>query len=557
MTAHRSPSPRARQRVASRATCPLIALLCLGFASTAFAIPQSDDDRDALTQAMVLLHRGMVPEAADRLVPLHAAYPDDPEVLDTYAMLRFHQGAYREAEAAMSESLKQARTGSPAAPEGTREHRETMLALITATAETTKGFVTRRDPSGRYEVAIGPGRDEVLVPLAFEALEKADRALLNYLGVRMPGPIRLEIYPSAAALAEVSSLTVEEIETSGTIALCKWNRLMVTSPRALLRGYPWMDTIAHEMVHLVLTRASGDEAPVWLQEGIAKYLERTWRGDAPVAIVEPGVEAILAEAVKGDALIPFERLHPSIARLPSQKEAALAFAQVATFVENFHREAGTEALQRAIMDIASGTDARKALGKAADRSFGELQTQWRKALRTRPAPIDVEATVERKTFRHGASQSDRQSAEEVREDRAKRFVRLGDLFWDRGRHRAATREYEKALALAPNDVIVATRLARAALASGEPAVALSALKDLQDKHQSYAPIHTLLGVALQRAGQDAQARTHLVEALRLNPFDPEPHCGLALIGDDADQRRHAAEACRTLGGTLPPRPVAP
>ena len=35
-------------------------------------------------------------------------------------------------------------------------------------------------------------------------------------------------------LARVSTLTIKEIETSGTIALCKWNRLMIVSPRALV-----------------------------------------------------------------------------------------------------------------------------------------------------------------------------------------------------------------------------------------------------------------------------------------------------------------------------------
>ena len=54
----------------------------------------------------------------------------------------------------------------------------------------------------------------------------------------------------------MSPLTEDEIETTGTIALSKYNKLMVVSPRATLFGYPWMDTLAHEYTHLVVSRGS-------------------------------------------------------------------------------------------------------------------------------------------------------------------------------------------------------------------------------------------------------------------------------------------------------------
>ena len=48
----------------------------------------------------------------------------------------------------------------------------------------------------------------------------------------------------------------------------------------------------------------------------------------------------LAQAVLKDKLITFERMHPSIALLPSQEDAALAFAQVSTFVQAFYGTPG-------------------------------------------------------------------------------------------------------------------------------------------------------------------------------------------------------------------------
>ncbi|SVC79051.1 uncharacterized protein METZ01_LOCUS331905, partial [marine metagenome] len=34
----------------------------------------------------------------------------------------------------------------------------------------------------------------------------------------------------------------EDIATSGTVALCKYNRIMIISPGSLVRGYNWMDS---------------------------------------------------------------------------------------------------------------------------------------------------------------------------------------------------------------------------------------------------------------------------------------------------------------------------
>ena len=53
--------------------------------------------------------------------------------------------------------------------------------------------------------------------------------------------------------------------------------LMVVSPRATIFGYPWMDTLAHEYTHLLVSRISHDTVPVWLQEGLARFEQSRWR----------------------------------------------------------------------------------------------------------------------------------------------------------------------------------------------------------------------------------------------------------------------------------------
>ncbi|MBX3249903.1 MAG: tetratricopeptide repeat protein [Myxococcales bacterium] len=393
----------------------------------------------------------------------------------------------------------------------------------------------------------GPGRDATLVPYALEAMRRADDALADELGVRVPGPIRLEIFPSARELARVSTLTEEAIERTGTIALCKWDKLMVTSPRALLRGYPWMDTIAHEHVHLVLSRASRDKAPVWLQEGVAKFLERRWREPTARPHLGPAMDALLRRAAREDRLIPFERIHPSIALLPSQEDAALAFAQVATFIARFYADHGKVGLQTAVARIADGADAQSALAEVAGVRFDALERRWRESLRERPPAADAPHLLPRRLRPAGADDTSDASDARISAE-ARRHLRLGDLLWARRRHAAAAVEYGRAHAKAPDDPIVASRLARAALEAGEAQLAHDALAPLAERYPDHAPTHALLGRARRLLGDEAGAREAAAHAIRLNPFDPMPHCDLALVAENEVARRLEADQCRQLGG---------
>ncbi|MCB9591748.1 MAG: hypothetical protein H6719_03355 [Sandaracinaceae bacterium] len=530
--------------------------LLLAMPSSAFALPRGADGV-ALRDAASAMHELRIEEAGAAIDRLALEHADDPDVRFERAMVRFYRGDYAGAVSDLDAAGDQGSLRTP-------EDRATLADLIRATREATRSFVTVRSSDGRYLVQHAPGPDALLVPYAFEALERADRALSAEIGVRLPGPIRLEIYPSAASLAQVSSLTVQDIETTGTIALCKWDRLMVTSPRALVRGYPWMDTIAHESVHLFLARASRDEAPVWFQEGVAKFLERRWREEQPAAHLDPTSELLLRYALTCPArpqapecqvavatgtasLLPFERLHPSIARLDSQEQAALAFAQVATFIEQFYGAHGRAGLQRAIRQTATGTDAREALAAVAGTTFAELERGWRAALAARPSPdAGAPPRVLHMRLRHDDGPVDESA--EIDNERARRFVRLGDLLWDRDRAAAASVEYGRAHDIVPDDPIVAARFARAALVGGRPAEAIRALAPSREHFEEHEPTWAVSGAAWLALGDLPAAAEALRSAIRLNPFDPDPHCDLAEASADADERRREREVCEQVGG---------
>lgn len=457
-----------------------------------------------------------------------------PMVLFARAELAFYRGDYAKA-------VELANRANESASMRERRSIESMSALMLASRDVTAEYERRVSSDGRYIVLHPKGKDVVIGEQALEVLQAADRSLAETFGVQIPGPIRLEIYPSPETLAQVSPLTVEQIKTTGTIALSKWNRLMITSPKALVRGYPWADTITHELTHMVISRLTGERAPVWLQEGTAKLLERSWRTTGNGLVLDAGSRALLHEHRRKGTLLTFDEMHPSIAMLPSEDQAILAFAEVATFMEAYVKRYGKPALRAGLDAIAAGVDARTALAKAAGSEFHTLENEWRKGISS-DAP---EAARTLKTrFRVGDGDADESA--DVTESSARRFLRLGDLLWDRGRAAAAAKEYEKAHRADTLDPIVAARWGRAALAAGNAKSAVEALAPQTSLYPGHAPTHAVLGAAYLALGERARAASELREAVWLNPFDPSPQCGLVEASSDAKEIARAQRACDLL-----------
>jgi tetratricopeptide (TPR) repeat protein len=513
-----------------------LALVLLLAPAVAYAAP-SGADGAALVHAAEAIDALRLEEAAPILEDLSARYPDDPDVRFERGTLRLLRGEYDAARADLEATLVRAvALRSP-------DNRSMLAQVAHDTADVTHGFLELRSDDGRYVVRYAPGPDRFLARDAMDVMRAVDQGLAEELGYRHPGPLRLEILPTASALSRVSALTEEEIERTGTIALCKWDRLMISSPRALVHGYPWADTIGHEMVHLVLARMTEDRAPVWMQEGYARFLERRWRGGPPHVHMDPGSQTLLVEHAAAGTLISFDRLHPSIAMLPTAEDAALAFAQVSTFVDSFYRARGSAGLIDVASRVRRGQDARDAFAEAAGSTFAELEGRWQDVIGSLPVPT-TPTPVPHVEFRHGDAEPD--DSTEISEEQARRFVRLGDLLWTQEHPLAASVEYGRAHEISPEDPVVASRLARAAVRGGDGHAAIEALAPLRERFGEHAPLLATLGAAYALVGESGAAREASTESIRVNPFDPEPHCTLASL-DGADAAREH-EACVGLGG---------
>jgi tetratricopeptide (TPR) repeat protein len=476
-------------------------------------------------------------EGAQAIVDRAArAAPDDADALFLRARVRFHRGRYDEALVDVRQAIEQRRT---------REDWKAFRDLVESTQQVTRGFREVTTADGRFLLRFGAA-DAALVPWMEETLSTAARAIGDDLGLSPSGPIVVEVLPDEEALARVSTLSPAEIRASGTIALCKWNRLMVTSPRALVRGYPWRDTLCHELTHLVLSRVTAGRAPIWLHEGVAKTLEARWNSDAP-APIEPALAALLEDAAHSGALIPFERMHPSLAKLPTQEQASLAFAEVQSLLRHVLRRAGLPGLRAALGRVREGEPAESAIGRAVGTSWYRLVEQWRTELRgRRTAPEAARVLVRR--FREGGD-DDGDDAGEIREQRAQRLVRVGDLLWERQRRAAATIEYEAAVRVTPGEPIVANRAARALLETGRAADVEARLAPTLALYADFPLTWVHLGRARAATGDAAGAAAAFTRAVGLNPFDPEVACSLERLHRDRGRQQdaeRAATACRAL-----------
>ncbi len=348
--------------------------------------------------------------------------------------------------------------------------------------------------------------DKALAPFLMDVAVKARDALARDLGVTLPSPLRVELVRDQHTLCAMTGLPFEAAKTTGTVAIAKWGRVTMLSPRT--DGYGWMDTLAHELSHLALTAGTRDKAPLWLQEGIAKREETRWREPFPHDD-QPSSDAYAAVGIAMNLGRPLDKLGPSIAMLPSAEEASVAYSEVSSFVRYFATEVGDDALPRLVKEVkaADGDDpANIALQKVSGLDLSGWDVRWRHHLATIPKDVPDEL---------------KPGARIPRMKEVAKRVRLGQLLHDRGHYRSAAIEHAIAQTIVPWEASVRCSLSAALLGSGDTQNAKNLVAKPEEVHGRHGRYWTLHGLLVPPP--EGEPRAFLL-GLAHDPLNPDVAC---------------------------------
>jgi hypothetical protein len=390
------------------------------------------------------------------------------------------------------------------------------VASLAALAESCAGAtaasrVVEDQPRGIW-LRLQDADDEPLVPYLVEVADRAREAVRVDLGVELPRPLRIDVVRDLFSLSGVSGLPLEAAETTGTVAVARWGRVTLLSPRASRHGYPWQDTLAHELVHLGLSRATRDFAPLWLQEGVAKRQEQRWRAPRPFDDPE-GHDRIAHHALLTGTSVGVDNLGPSIAMLPSADAASIAFSEVTSFINFWIRENGRAAFRLLLQDLKGlqQRDPNDALRSATGYGLQEWIVRWQVWLRGLDAGAATAGMIAA-----GSPELGR--------------VRVGDLLLRGQFYDAAARNFEAALVHAPQSSALRFRASQAELALDRTELAEQRLGKLDDLDGPHAGWFALRGRFAAEAGRTEAAEAASTMALSLDPWSELVACEGHLSG---------------------------
>lgn len=477
---------------------------------------QEEPEPEAASEGEVLLERWQ-PEAARQWAEKRlASEPEHPVWRFVLAQALFELGRYPAALETFERLLQ-------IAPHPRiQAYREFVAATIQSTS-TLQPMET-----AHFRILLDPEKDAALVPYLSEVLEQSYQRLGDIFNFTPTEKIRVEIFPTTATFYPASSLSTRDIEVSGAIGICKFNKIMLLSPRNLARGYRWTDSLSHEYIHYIVVHLSHNNAPIWLHEGMAKYFESAWRLP-PGTWLDRRAESLLAHALKHNSFVGFKNMDPSLVKLDTTYQVQLAYAEASSAIDFIVQQRGPQGIVQVLAELrqAQGGGAAEAVTRVMGVPFDAFQERWRQFLSAKQLQEYQGVHLPRFELKQEGKMPQDELQQELQSSTARLHARLGDRLRQHGRGPAAAMEYRRALAQDAYSPYLLNKLAVVLMAQGEWQQALPHLQRARQLSTDNAATYANLG-QLYIALQDyEQARLALSEAVQINPFDPAVHLHLA------------------------------
>ena len=395
--------------------------------------------------------------------------------------------------------------------------------LVNATLKASKNFVSVE--TEHFHIRYEEGPDEVLIYYAKEVLEKSYQVLGKILEHLPQEKVLIEIYPDREPFSKISPLSLQDILTSGTVALCKYRRIMMISPGSLVRGYNWMDTLSHEYVHYLLTKKSRNRLPLWMHEGIAKLLETRWRNETDY--MSPIMETILSGALKNDYRVPLEKMMPSFAKLKTAEDVQLAYAEVSTMMEFLMETKGEKIFPLLLADLAEGKGFEESFIERTGANISKFQINWETWVKKRELNHISGIIPLTKEFKNKNSLEPKKDFKGMSSQRAQDWTFLGDILKSRQHYSAAILEYRKAKEESTtHSPILFNKLAGTYIQTRKYDDAELLLKESLEYYSDFHTTLTNLGELYFVSERYEEAVRYFEKAVRINPFNPFIHVRL-------------------------------
>jgi tetratricopeptide (TPR) repeat protein len=471
--------------------------------------------------------------------------PKSAAALEFDGRVKFYQGRYAEALTSLDRTL---------AIDSKDPRRQAMRLLTQLTVDVHKSL--KRHDSAHFTLFVDDKRDGILAPLALEALEKSYEAIGAELGYYPKEKVRVEIAPDATSFNAISTLSLRDIEETGAVGICKFNKLMIISPRALSFGYRWLDSLSHEYLHYAIVGLTNNQAPIWLHEGMARFYETRWRKAAPAAdaaedYLTPGNQTLLVQALAKNQFVGFKKMEPSLIHLETPEQVQLAYAEAASAVDFINQSKGKSGI-RELMTTLIDKPTPEAIEKIYGMSFDAFENKWKGFLKAKGLK-----EIEGSRVRRLKVKKDQREDEEVVELReiqsavARNRTHLADQLLGRGRAEAAANEYKRALQVSPTSPVILNKLGRVMIGMNRSEEALPLFKKALEVDPDNVNAYVQLGRAYHATKNFKETRVVLEEAIHINPYNPLIY---RLLGDayaalgEQEKARIAKATLDRLGG---------
>jgi cellulose synthase operon protein C len=327
----------------------------------------------------------------------------------------------------------------------------------------------------------------LLAPYFSTEVEHALAAYERKYQMKLPGPVRVEVFPNHDDFA-VRTLGLPG--QGGLLGVTFGSVVAMDSPSARPPGdIGWAETLWHEMSHVYLLTATHNLVPRWFTEGVAVHEERA---SAPAG--SDRTTPLIVAAVKQGKLLPVLQLERGFVRPEYDGQVLVSYFEAGRMCDYIVDRWGDGAIAAMVHSFA----ARKTTGEAIEASLhvsaDEFDRQFRAWLPSHTPAASTEPP-DWNTLKQRAGNNP-QSLERLNymylED-ADVHRRLGGLLLTAGDAKQAIREFQSVIALRPDDTAQAHYdLARALNAAHDNAAAKEQVLAALETAPNFKPAQQLL-----------------------------------------------------------------